>query len=227
MKKYSPLLKQKARHLRREGNTYSQISETLRMKVPKNTLSYWLRDIELSGQQLRKIEDRQRILLNMARGRALAANKIKRDKYLEDIKSEFKWLKLIADRRDVSLVGLGILYFAEGSKSTKGTVMFGNSDPSIIRLFVNGLKKNFKIDKSKFRCTVQCRADQDTAKLENYWAEVTRIPLRQFYKSQIDPRTAGKPTKKSNYMGVCRINYLSSEIDIKLKTIYSIITEGR
>ena len=105
-------------------------------------------------------------------------------------------------------------------------MIFGNSDPFIINLFLHLLRYCYNIDESKFRCTVQCRADQDTNRLENFWCRITKIPLVQFYKTRIDPRTIGKPSKKQNYKGVCRIDYFSAELFIEIKLVAEIIHRG-
>ena len=104
--------------------------------------------------------------------------------------------------------------------------MFGNSDPSIISLFMSLLRYCYNIDESKFRCTLQCRADQNTKKLEKFWSQITKIPLSQFYKARVDPRTIDKPSKKLNYKGVCRIDYFSADLFIELKQIAEIIHRG-
>jgi hypothetical protein len=123
-------------------------------------------------------------------------------------------------------VVLTALYLGEGSKTRKGSLAFGNSDPYIISLFLNLLRKCYKIDEKKFRCTIQCRADQNIKNLEEFWTSVTKIPLVQFYKARIDPRTIGKPSKKLDYKGVCRIDCFSGEIYLELMQIPKIIYKG-
>ena len=119
-----------------------------------------------------------------------------------------------------------MLYLGEGAKNQRGSLMFGNSDPFIISLFLYLLRYCYNIDESKFRCTLQCRADQNSRKLEKFWFQITKIPLSQFYKARIDPRTIGKPSKKLEYKGVCRIDYFSAEIFTELTQIANIVHEG-
>ncbi len=126
---------------------------------------------------------------------------------------------------EVAKLMLVMLYLGEGAKNKKGSLMLGNSDPAIVRLFLQLLRKCYKIDESKFRCTVQCRADQDINFLEKFWSNVTQIPSRQFYKARIDPRTIGKPTKKSDYKGVCVIDLFSAHIFNEIKIIAGLITK--
>jgi hypothetical protein len=52
------------------------------------------------------------------------------------------------------------------------------------------------IDEKKFRCTVQCRADQNSEALISFWSTTTLIPQNQFYRLRIDKRIIGMPTKK-------------------------------
>ncbi len=104
--------------------------------------------------------------------------------------------------------------------------MFGNSDPFIINLFVSLLRYCYSVDECKFRCTIQCRADQNIKELELFWSRVTKIPLLQFYKARVDPRTVNKPSKKKDYKGVCRIDYFSADLFFEIIKIPEIISKG-
>jgi phage-related protein len=112
-----------------------------------------------------------------------------------------------------------MLYWCEGSKSGKGALTFGNSDPKIIELFLRLLRQVYNIDENKLRCTVQCRYGQNTLELERFWRKITGIPKDKFYPTVIDERTKGKPLKKKNYKGVCRIDCFSANIYHELMTI--------
>ena len=74
------------------------------------------------------------------------------------------------------------------------------------------MRNCYNIDESKFRCTIQCRADQDIPYLEKFWLRLTKIPKKQFYGARVDPRTIGKPSLKPDYKGVCRLDYFSARI---------------
>ena len=87
------------------------------------------------------------------------------------------------------------------------------------------LRQCYDIDEKNFRCTLQCRADQDIIGLQEFWSKVTKIPLPQFYKSQIDPRTIGRPSKKFDYKRVCRIDYFSSYVYNELTIIIQEISK--
>jgi len=154
---------------------------------------------------------------------ALVVNKLNREKYIKSVKDRIIHLAGKLKNRDTSKIALAMLYLGEGSKNQRGSLMFGNSDPSVISLFLRLLRRCYNINESKFRCTLQCRADQNIKRLEKFWSKTTNIPLSQFYKARIDPRTIGRPSKKLDYKGVCRIDYFSGDIFMELKQIIAVI----
>ena len=156
---------------------------------------------------------------------ALKSNKEKRIKHLAEIATNVEHLKKIKKDKNVAKIILAVLYLGEGGKSGRSSLMLGNSDPAIIRLFLALLRQNYSIDEGKFRCTVQCRADQDIPELEKFWSKITDIPPRNFYKARVDSRTIGKKSKKPSYKGVCRIDYFSADLFNEIKMIMEIVCE--
>ena len=160
--------------------------------------------------------------LNLSRGREIASKnrKEKRTALFKDIDDKNRrLLKFFTTNNHSRKIALVILYLAEGSKTARGSLMFGNSDPEIMLMFVNLMRECYKLDERKFRCTLQCRADQDVETLERFWSRITKIPLQQFYKARVDKRSVGQISKKHDYKGVCRIDYYSSAVDLELKRI--------
>lgn len=218
-------LKSNVIKLRRSGKTYGEIIKIIGQNIPKSTLSDWCSGIYLTSKQ--KIEIDKKVVENCRKGMEVAriVNKKKRDKYLKSIVARNKHLSEILLNKDIRKIALSMLYLGEGTKGLdRGSLRFGNSDPFIIDLFLNLMRKCYKVDEKKFRCTILCRADQNTNNLEKFWLRVTKIPKNQFYKTRIDPRTIGKPSKKSDYKGVCVIDYFSADMFLDLmqipKTIY-------
>lgn len=219
-------LKLQAIKLRKLGLTYSLIQEQLDVKIPKSTLSFWFKNIKLSSTAIEKNKRLSTLATEKSRILAVKANKIKRQKYLDSLSNRYEYLKESINNKDTALIALTMIYLGEGGKSKTGSVSIGNSDQNVIRLFLYLLNICFDIDKSKFRCTVQCRADQNTQELEKFWSKTTSIPLAQFYKTRIDPRTIGKPSRKLDYKGVCSLDYFSADIFNTIMTIISIVTKG-
>ncbi len=217
---YSEKIKREVRKLRSEGKTYTEISQSIPSDIPKSTLTGWCEEVDLPESYFTKIKKLATVNIKNARILALESKKEHRSLYLKTIvKESRRVLEVVSDNESVKKIVLSVLYLAEGSKSPRGAIMFGNSDPHIVRMFVNLLRECYKVDESKFRCTVQCRADQDVKALEIFWVHTTKIPLTQFYKARIDKRTIGQKSKKVDYKGVCRIDYFSSAIDLELKCI--------
>lgn len=205
---YTDSEKHIARSLRTAGKTYAEISDHLGRRVPKTTLSGWCHGVSLSPKAQQRIQARTLLSLRKARLAAVEKMKQRAVETRAALEKENEHL-LEAVPRETAKFALILLYWAEGSKY-RDIVCFGNSDPSLIRLFLKLLKICYPVSESKLRCTVQCRADQDIEKLVSFWSVQTNLDRKQFYKTRVDRRTEGKPTKKQGYYGVCVIEYLSS-----------------
>jgi hypothetical protein len=217
------IIKEKVIALRKKGKMYSEILDVLGASVSKSTLSGWCKNVPLPLGFEKRIKEYNKFHLIKARKIALEKKKIKREKYLDEIKKRNLHLFKLLENKDIAKIALAMLYIGEGRKAGKNSIMFGNSNPFIINLFLDLLRFCYKLDEKKFRCTLQCRADQDIIKLEKFWSSITKIPLSQFYKAQIDKRTIGKKSKKPDYKGVCRIDYFNAEIFLELIQISEII----
>lgn len=200
---YPEELRQEARRLRREGYSLNEISAKL--GPPKNTLTLWVRGIELTPEQRQRLHEREveangrnRALAMMAHRQARLSRIDKAHKQAEAL------LETPDDLTHTNHIAAAMLYLAEGAK-TATAFAFANSNPQIIRYWVYLLRSSFMLDESKFRIQVMCRADQDEAELRQYWMEVTGIT--RCIKSHIDARTKGKATKRDAYKGVCKIVY--------------------
>ncbi len=206
-------LKDKAIKLRLAGKTYSEINKSLGVAVPKSTLSGWCSRVLLSKDLNARLVTRQRLRIGLGSLRAAQTKRARRQSYLDSLFKKNRYLfKLLYKHESAKLV-LTALYLGEGSKNARrGAVTFGNSDPKTIALFLRLFRRCYELDGTKFRCTVQCRADQNVPQLEKFWHEVTEIPLSQFYGSRIDKRTIGQKSIKPDYKGVCRIDYFSAEV---------------
>lgn len=217
--------KQQAINLREQGFTYSEIISSLQVRIPKSTLSTWFKNITLSEKAKKRLNTIINEKIKTAHQAALYTNKINRKRYLKEVEERVTHLKNFKKDIDIAKIVLAVLYLGEGAKGKRRAFMLGNSDPKIIRLFLRLMRKCYTIDESKFRCTLQCRADQDIPYLEKYWTAITNIPPSQFYKARIDPRTIGKKSKKPEYKGVCRIDYFSADIYNEIEKIIEIVCD--
>jgi hypothetical protein len=222
-------LRQRAVALRRGGHTYTEISRLLRYQISKSTLTTWLSAVSLSPATMRRLQERRESSLTRAQEASRVVRRKKRDKYLRELYQRNAHLKNLLKSGDIAKIALIILYLGEGTKNPKrGCVTFGNADPSVIRLFLALLRKCYSIKEEKFRCTIQCRHDQNARELERFWSSVTRIPLSLFYDTRVDARTIGAISRNTEYKGVCRLDYFSADVlNDLLKGIEVLTTMGR
>jgi len=215
-------LKRRAFELRERGFSYKQISQELGQDFPKSTLSHWFRGLEMPKVYKDAVRHNNLIHLQFSRAKAMEAKSLVREKYLSGVHDNYKYLPLLLQNEDTALLVLATLHWAEGGKQ-RSHLQFANSDVSMLKLYIKLLEICFKIDRSKIRLTVQCRYDQDTVVLMDYWSKEIGVPLSQFYRPFIDQRTEGKPTQKQDYKGVCRMDYGSADIETRLAEIAKII----
>jgi hypothetical protein len=219
-------LKPKAITLRKAGKTYGEIKKMLGKPVSKSTLSHWFRDVSFTKIQQERLQKRVSVNIKRAQIKAWLVNKQKREKYIKNIRNRVKHLSNTVWKKDSAKIALSMLYLGEGAKTNGGSLMFGNSDPLVICLFLRLLRYCYTIDEKKFRCTLQCRADQNIKALEKFWSRITKISLTRFYQARVDPRTIGKLSMNPDYKGVCRIDYFSGDIFMELKQIAIVLFKG-
>ena len=219
MKRFSSEIVDKAVRLRKRGRSLAEISRAI--GISKNTAYHWVSGIKLTLLQKARLRKKE---IRCGKKGLRKAHKIKRAKKL-------KWEKALISRMEQyrTLVNkkstfakliCGLLYLCEGAKYPSSKQMiFGSTDPRMIKTFLCLLRNNFPIDEKRIRCRIMHRYDQDDKQLNRYWAHVTQIPLSQFYKHYRDKRTKGSITKKPDYKGVCAVQYNSVDLQYELQLI--------
>lgn len=82
------------------------------------------------------------------------------------------------------LFGLGLgLYWGEGTKRNPSQVRLGNTDPHLVRTFLNFLREFYRIDNSRLRFAIQIFTDMDQKREEKFWREFLNVEAKQFYKT--------------------------------------------
>lgn len=187
----------KAIELRKQGKSYKEIRKEI--KVTKSTLSLWLRDVVLTKKQQESLYalKMQGVYKQAKRKQQERINRTKQI-FLEAKNEIFE-----LSQNKFFLCGL-MLYWAEGDKTEKSSVKFSNSDPSMIVLMVKWFMTICKVPKEKMRICLHIHELHDQEEIEYYWSTITKIPLNQFYKTQIKPTSLGH-RKKMLYNGTCAI----------------------
>ncbi|HSX29377.1 MAG TPA: hypothetical protein VLE73_02345 [Candidatus Saccharimonadales bacterium] len=221
--KLSDLQKERIRHLRAQGATFSEIRNDLGLVLANSSLSYICKDVEMPEGHMQRIKELNARHLQIARGKAVVRNKEIYATMLAGI--ETANINIFEEGNISTLkAALAMLYLGEGSKwrSYRG-LSLGSSSPEIIGIYIGLLERCYAIQIESLRARVQCRADQDPCVLEAYWSIVTGIPKEHFYKTYVDRRTAGKPTKRSDYRGVCVIMCSGTHVQQELAIIAKLL----
>ena len=97
-------------------------------------------------------------------------------------------------------IGLG-LYWGEGTKANKTSVRLGNSNPALIRRFVDFLVFFYEIDRQRLRFGLQIFGDMNEKDALRYWMNVLQVSRKQFYpKIIVTPyRGIGNYRQKTKY----------------------------
>jgi len=192
----------KAEELRKNGLSYSEIKKVV--PAAKSTLSRWLKDIELTGEQKQRLSGLQATAYLGAK-----KNQAKSLAHHKDIRDVAKKEALALINEPLFIAGL-MLYWEEGDKRS-GRIQFSNSDPDMIRLMMKWLRKFCKVSETRFRIGLFLHTLHIREDCLKFWSEVTDVPLNQFNKPYIKP-TIYSNRKNKLYEGTCVIKVHSKEL---------------
>jgi len=201
-----------ARSLRGQGWSLNEIRQKL--KVAKSSVSFWVRDIELTKKQKQTLSKKgvRKEVIERQRKTRLEREKAKRQIIIDKAKNEINSLSI----KELKLIGIG-LYWAEGSKLHRGTVQFSNSDPRLIQFMMKFFRRICKVPKKRFRGHISIHPHLDAKRAEKYWHKVSGIPLNQFYKTSKQQSRASKKTKDNLPYGTFSIQISITELFLKIK----------
>jgi len=206
--------------MRKRGLSYSEI-ET-RIHVPKSTLFFWLKEIKLTKEQKKKLDDDR--LKALKRG---SEKKIKKTlQVIEELKiSASSDIKEIT-KKELWLMGI-ILYWRErllsGNESDlrKG-VRFTSSDPYLIKLFLKWLQDIGGIKDEEIRFDIFITKDKERPKksvseIIAFWSDVTGFPENRFskvytLKTREKRKKGGREITNKTKVGLLRIRVSSSSM---------------
>ncbi|MBI4708650.1 MAG: hypothetical protein HY764_00365 [Candidatus Portnoybacteria bacterium] len=216
-------LKPKAEGLRRKGYSIGHIERNL--KIPRSTLSGWLRNIQLTSQQKKRLFRNWKNALINARKKAVLWHNTQKAKRLEEAKnSAIRTLKSLGTGKNVVELALAFLYLGEGRKNSPETAI-GSSDPMILKFFLAAIKNTCNLDIKKIKCELALRADQDPKKIRRFWSKELRLPIENFKQVNIDKRTEGSKTYP-HYKGVCHLRCSHAAIQRKLLNIATLFCQN-
>lgn len=214
------LLREKAIQLRKQGYTYSQIK--LELGLPKSTLSGWLRNLQLTEQQLKKLIKNKDSKELLRRERYSITRK---NQKLERFKKVYEEQKKILplSKRELFLMGT-FLYWGEGEK-THGIVSISNTDPRIIKFALYWMVNILDIPKSKIKAQLHLYEDMNANEAIIFWSKILDIPNIQFLKPYIKTTNREGLTYKSFGHGTCRLYFSSTLLSEKIAMSIKVISD--
>jgi transcriptional regulator with XRE-family HTH domain len=171
--------RQRARELRARSWTLQEIADEL--GVAKGSVSVWVRDVDFtpkprnrghSGQQPHPLHLKKVAEIERCR-----------------IEAEAAYRELTDEQLDAFALGL---YAGEGAK-TPGAVSMANTNPVLLRLFVDWLRRRFRVDEARLRARLYLHEGLDLDAATSFWSAAVSIPIDQFQRPY---RAAADPTRR-------------------------------
>lgn len=208
---YSDLRAEALRLRTEEGLSYAEIAA--RMGLRKSTLSYWLRDAQLSEEHRARLQ--QRLDENRAgfAARAWPVNQLRHATAREIAAAAGRESALSApnDAR-VHELAFAMLYLGEGAK-TGNRLSIASMRADILRYTVWFIPTIYGVPAERIRCRlhlVQLAEMRDT-ELRGWWSEALGLPLAQFRRSAYDRRER-QTELTDDYRGVCEVVCLDTAL---------------
>ena len=197
-------LRDKARELRAEGLNYNQI--TARLGVSKSSVSLWVRDLPVPPRL--SYEENRRRSAEGARQYWASERRVREARRENERAAAAAEIGELTGRE--ILIAGAIAYWCEGAKSKPHRqlycVVFVNSDPGLIRLFLRFLD-TAGVPRSNLVFTVCIHESGDVAAAKQFWLEVTGANSKQFNKPSLkrhNPKTTRRNVGE-DYHGCLRI----------------------
>lgn len=161
----------------KEGHSVSEISKSL--GCSENTINYWIKKFDIPK---RSVSDAMYKKHNPGG-----------DPFRFSYPTTLEGAKLLG-------VGIG-LYWGEGNKVAENSIRLGNTDPKLIKKFIEFLINICKISPEKLRFGLQIFSDTDPEYALEYWTNAINFSRSHFLpKVIISPaRGEGSYRKKSEY----------------------------
>lgn len=194
--------KQKARQLRENGRSIHSIANEL--NVSSSSVSLWVRDIQLSKDQLQRLN---------ANKDMTAVSRVFADMCLEKRK---EW-QAIGRKRAIDCepdyAFNCALYWGEGSK-TRNTIEITNTDSQLILNFLNFLRKYFGVvnEEVSLSLNIHLNNGMGLEEVEKYWCELLNVPKTCFRKSILKSNYYTSPARIKYPYGVCRLRVCRTDI---------------
>ncbi len=211
--------KEKITTLRKEGWSYQRLVKEL--GVPRATLSDWFGKEKWSQDIKNSLNKRN---LEVSKIRMIRLDEI-RGENLEQMYAEarreaaedFERLK----HHPLFVAGI-MIYWGEGDKVSKHGFRVTNSDPLLIKIFLEFLRKICLDDEKRIRAWVLIYPDLNAESCENYWAKQLGLSRKNFTKSIM---IQGRHKSRRVNNGICTLSYSSRFLKEKMLIWMSLLAQ--
>lgn len=129
------------------------------------------------------------------------------------------------------LYGLGLgLFWGEGNKKSKDSIRLGNTDPDLIKKFIEFLIEICGVNKDKIRFGLQIFSDIPKNKALQFWVDKVNkygFTKKQFYNIVVTPSgSIGTYREKSKY-GVLSIYFANVKLKKILDNMLASVAQGQ
>jgi len=207
---------QTARTLRAQGCSIKEIERSL--GVARSSVSRWVRDVELGGNERAALATRVTEGRLRAAEQKAAAARIVRAGYQEEGRRR-------ARTPNNSYEAGCMLYWAEGEKG-RWSVAVGNSDVELLRYFADFLRRHFGVCNEAMRLHCHLFADhaERQREIEEHWLTELGLPDTCLKKTVLNVYSKYSEKKRANKLpyGTSKLRVHSTRI---VQTIFGSIQE--
>jgi hypothetical protein len=207
-----------ARRLRALGWSVKEIERHLH--VSRSSVSLWVRDIQLTDEQIAALHRRSATSPGQLAGAAAnaALGRARRRLYQLEGRARAR----AGDR--LHLMGC-MLYWAEGDKC-RSAVRIANSDPELLRLFVRFLRECYVAEDRRIALTCNLFADhaERRQEIEEFWLKRLALPATCLRPSIVNTYSKYSQKKRKNKLpyGTAKVAYGDTRT---VQSIYGAIQE--
>lgn len=212
-------VKEKARQMRREGESVNRIAKSLGVSL--SSVSIWVRDIELSTSQREFLVERQKEFVSQLNREGKGGSQLNRQNAIQQRAAYQQEGREHARRHDV-LHEMGcMLYWAEGAKQ-RNSIVFVNSDANMLMIFMRFLRQCLNVSSEMIRLKLHCHTDdlQQQRVIKQYWLDLFHLEQDCFGKVMVIQGGETRSTRHEN--GLCTIEISSTRLAMH---IYGAIQE--
>jgi AcrR family transcriptional regulator len=187
--------RQLVRHLRREkGMSVRELATAV--GVSKSSVSLWVRDIELTDEQVAALRGRNPAYNGQRLGAKtrIALGRARRAAHQEEGRVRVR-------AADEEFIRACLLYWAEGAKS-RHSLSFSNADCEMVRLWMDVLRLTLGAPDSRIRLTLYLYTDhlERQRAVEDYWLRVTRLGRSNLCRSIVNNYSRSSQGKRKNML---------------------------